>query len=167
MSVGGLACALQDISQPPRLLLPTRCQNSPLPQLQVITIRNLSRPWQRCPGKQKHPHCSHVTLTVTLKARLTVLPTLQVTQQASGGDVMYPGSQKIWRRGLAHEEARNSRTGGGGQLHPCTQREKTGVMPVKPSPNFRPALEAASQQNRILSGMEGLAADCVLLIMFK
>lgn len=66
----------------------------------------------------------------------------------------------IRRRGIQGEEEEGSFT-------PYTQREKTGVMPVKPSPNFRPTLEATSQQNRILSGMEGLAADCVLLIMFK
>lgn len=41
------------------------------------------------------------------------------------------------------------------------------MIPVNPNPNVRLAPEVTSQQNLILSGMEGLAADCVLLIMFK
>lgn len=57
------------------------------------------------------------------------------------------------------------RRGGGLTRLPAEERDSRSSSQTQPQPPTAP--RAVSQQNRILSGMEGLAADCVLLIMFK
>lgn len=57
--------------------------------------------------------------------------------------------------------------GGEGSLTLDTQKDKDNSGSSKTQPQPLRAPEATSQQNLILSGIEGLAADCVLLIMFK
>lgn len=53
------------------------------------------------------------------------------------------------------------------ELEPLPTKKIDSSSANKPQSQPFPDPEATSQQNLILNGNEGLAADCVLLIMFK